>query len=67
VEVHPLLPEGIWKWFCLDRVKYHEHELTVIWDKDGSRYRRGAGLTVFVDGKPITRAEGLDPVTRRLP
>ena len=36
--INPLLPEGTWDWFCLDRVPYHGHELTVIWDRDGTKY-----------------------------
>lgn len=50
--VNPLLPQGTWDWFCLDAVPYHGHIITVLWDVDGRRYGRGAGLTVLVDGKP---------------
>jgi len=66
-EVHPLLPAGTWNWFCLDGVKYHGRMLTIVWDRDGSRYQRGAGLLVFADGTQIARAESLQPVTGRLP
>ena len=51
VEVNPLLPDGKWDWFCLDRVRYHGHDLTILWDKDGSRYHAGKGLQIYVDGK----------------
>ena len=51
VEVHPLLPDGKWDWFCLDRVRYHGHDLTILWDKDGSKYHAGKGLQIYVDGK----------------
>ena len=50
VEVNPLIPEGKWDWFCLDNILYHGHNLTIIWDKDGSRYHQGKGLSVLVDG-----------------
>lgn len=50
VEVHPLVPVGKWDWFCLDNVLYHGHNLSIVWDKDGSRYHVGPGLHVFVDG-----------------
>jgi hypothetical protein len=66
VEVHPLLPEGAWPWFCLDNVKYHGRTLTIIWDRDGRRYGRGAGLTVLVDGNEIARSEKLERVTGSL-
>lgn len=67
VEIHPLLPDDTWDWFCLDGVKYHGHMLTVIWDKDGSRYGRGAGLRVLADGKQIAHAPSLERITGRLP
>ena len=51
VVVNPLLPDCTWDWFALDNVPYHGHNVTIIWDKDGSRYHHGKGLTVMVDGK----------------
>jgi hypothetical protein len=67
VEISPLLPTDTWDWFCLDGVKYHGRILTVIWDKDGSRYGRGAGLRVLVDGKETARSATLERVTGKLP
>ena len=67
VELHPLLPPETWDWFCLDAVKYHGHMLTVIWDKNGSHYGRGAGLRVLADGKLIAQSETLDRITGKLP
>jgi hypothetical protein len=67
VEVHPLLPAGTWDWFCLDRVRYHGCLLTIIWDRDGTHYGRGAGLQVLVEGKTIARAGRLEPITGKLP
>ena len=67
VEVYPLLPPGTWDWFCLDGVKYHGHMLTILWDKDGTRYGRGPGLRVLVDGKEMARTDKLERVTGKLP
>ncbi|PAW73880.1 MAG: hypothetical protein B9S26_08495 [Opitutia bacterium Tous-C4FEB] len=67
VEVAPLLPPDTWAWFCLDRVRYHGRELTILWDSDGTRYGRGVGLRVFADGKEIAHAESLRRVTGQLP
>ena len=53
LEVHPLLPEGKWPWFCLDDVLYHGHHLSIVWDEDGSRYHAGKGLSVYVDGRLV--------------
>jgi hypothetical protein len=43
----------------LDNVLYHGHILTIFWDKDGSKYHRGKGLVVLVDGKEAGRSETL--------
>lgn len=66
VEVWPLLPAGIWKYFCLDGVNYHGRTLTILWDQDGSRYGRGKGLIVLADGKEIARAKKLEKLTGKL-
>jgi hypothetical protein len=67
VEVHPLLPRGTWDWFALDGVSYHGRSLTILWDRDGKRYGRGAGLRVLADGVEIARAAELGRVTGTLP
>ncbi|MDW7979498.1 MAG: trehalase family glycosidase, partial [Verrucomicrobiales bacterium] len=59
VEVWPLLTDDTWDWFCLDGVKYHGRLLTILWDRTGSRYGRGAGLQVLADGKQIVRSDRL--------
>jgi hypothetical protein len=66
VEVHPLLPQNTWQWFCLDGVPYHGRTLTILWDATGQRYRRGTGLRVFADGQLIARSTRLERVTGKL-
>jgi hypothetical protein len=56
VEVSPLVPAGKWDWFCLDRIPYHGRLLTILWDKSGRRFGKGAGLRVFSDGREIARS-----------
>ena len=67
VEVHPLLPAGTWDWFCLDHVRYHGRNLTILWDKTGEKYGRGKGLRVLADGAEIATSPQLGRVTARLP
>ncbi len=49
LEISPLIPED-WDWFALDRVKYHDKIISVVWDRTGGRYGLGKGFTVSVDG-----------------
>ncbi|MBQ2842899.1 MAG: six-hairpin glycosidase [Alistipes sp.] len=53
LEINPLLPDSEWDWFCLDNVRYHNHIITIIWDRYGDKYHHGKGLTVLVDGKQV--------------
>ena len=48
--VNPLFcPEDL-DYFCADGIKYHNHFITVLWDKNGERYNKGKGFFLFVDG-----------------
>ncbi|HSU54099.1 MAG TPA: glycosyl hydrolase family 65 protein [Candidatus Dormibacteraeota bacterium] len=67
VEVNPLLPQKTWDWFCLDGVRYHNRELTILWDAKGARYNKGPGLTVLADGKVVAHSAGLGRLTGKLP
>jgi hypothetical protein len=58
LEVAPLAPDA-WPYFALDGVAYHGHRVAVVWDRDGGRYHRGAGLSLYVDGRRVARAPGL--------
>ncbi len=65
-EVNPLVPEEEWDWFSLDNLAYHGHILTIVWDREGSRYGKGKGLTVLVDGRAIAHSDKLTRVTGRV-
>ncbi|MFZ9046952.1 MAG: MGH1-like glycoside hydrolase domain-containing protein, partial [Cyclobacteriaceae bacterium] len=56
--LNPLIPDN-WDWFCVDKVKYHNRELTVIWDKTGNKYKKGKGLMMFLDGKLAATSDKL--------
>ena len=52
LEVNPLIPpDGSFPYFCLENIPYHGRSVTIRWDWDGKRYRAGAGLSVYVDGR----------------
>ena len=66
IEVNPLLPEGKWNWFCLDNVLYHGKIVTIIWDKDGTKFKKGNGLSVWVNGKKVASSLKLEKVIGKL-
>jgi len=66
IEVHPLVSEGTWDYFCLDQVLYHGRSITILYDKTGERYKKGKGLRVFADGKEIAVSEKLGVCHGRL-
>ena len=65
LEVAPLAPES-WDWFALDNIAYHGQDVAIIWDRDGSRYHRGAGLTLLANGRVIGRSPRLGRVVASL-
>ena len=62
VRIAPLVPAA-WNSFGLENVPYHGHNLTVLWDRDGTKYGHGTGLGVWVDGVEVARQAGLSPLT----
>ena len=50
--INPLVDDSI-RYFCLSDINYHGRSLTVAYDKDGSRYKSGKGLSVWVDGQKV--------------
>jgi hypothetical protein len=65
--LHPLVPHDKWDYFALDGLPYHGHILTILYDRDGTRYRRGAGLRVICDGREIARSAQLQELDVVLP
>jgi hypothetical protein len=66
LEVHPLVPVNKWKWFCLDNVLYHSKTITIIWDEDGTKYKKGKGFSIWVNGKKVATATTLQPLQAKL-
>lgn len=66
LQLHPLAPAD-WNYFALDNIPYRGLLLTIFWDRDGSRYGRGAGLRVWADGRELASTEKLGPLEVQLP
>jgi len=41
-------------------VNYHGKPLTVLWDRDGSRYGKGAGFRIYFGNEEVYRAEEVE-------
>ncbi len=67
VEVNPLLPPEVWDFFCLDRVPYHGRVLGLLWDRDGKRYGKGVGFSLWVDGVKVASSPELGRLQCALP
>jgi hypothetical protein len=62
ITVKPLAP-STWDYFALENTPYHGHNVTVLWDRTGTRYGQGAGLHIYVDGRLAAGQAGLSAVT----
>jgi hypothetical protein len=55
------------RYFALQNLAYHGHDVGIIYDAEGSRYAAGRGLSVFVDGRRRFGPGPLERVSIRLP
>lgn len=67
IVVHPLVSQQQWRYFAIDRLPYHGHQLTIAWDSDGKRYGRGKGMWIAVDGRVVAKSPRLGPLEADLP
>lgn len=64
--INPLIPRGMWEYFCLDNVPYHGKVLTVLYDQTGKRYKKGKGFMIFVNGKKIASSRSVGRLTIKI-
>ena len=60
--INPLVPAS-WNYFGLENVPYHGHNVTVLWDQDGTHYGQGSGLQIWVDDALAESRTELGPLT----
>jgi peptidoglycan/LPS O-acetylase OafA/YrhL len=68
--IQPLLPEGKWDYFYLGNLRYHNHDIDIVWKKDWDTQKAGAQsrLCVWVDGKLAASSQSLhNRITVQLP
>ena len=64
--IDPLVP-STWDYFALDQIPYRGCRLAVFWDRDGTRYGRGAGLQIWVDGQRVSSSPAVRKLEAKLP
>ncbi|HEY0797076.1 MAG TPA: discoidin domain-containing protein [Acidisarcina sp.] len=72
LEINPLLPIDDTKsrpisYFAVQGLAYHGHDVSIVYDRDGTRYKLGKGLSVFIDHKRRAEASPLGRVLIQLP
>jgi hypothetical protein len=64
LSVAPLLPAAAnVAYFCLDGVRTAAHDVAVVYDEAGSRYGRGKGLMLLVDGEVVASSPTLSKIS----
>ncbi len=66
LEIDPIVPENQWDYFCLDKVPYQGRIVTILWDKDGSKYGKGKGFKAYVDGKEVVKSDKIKRLTAKI-
>ncbi len=64
LEINPLIPTdpsstNSVDYFCLEDVPYHGQWVTIVYDRDGQHYKKGAGLSVYVNGRQVLKPSAL--------
>lgn len=57
LEVNPLFSPSDLEYLCADAIRYHGHNICVLWDRTGERYHLGNGFKVFCDGQEVYTAK----------
>jgi hypothetical protein len=45
--------------FCVENIPYHGQLVTIVFDREGSHYKKGAGLSVYVNGQQVLAPSAL--------
>jgi len=66
LRIQPLVPAG-WDHYAVENVPYHGHNVSVLWDRDGTHYKQGAGMKVYLDGRLVRSSATLRDLTVPVP
>jgi hypothetical protein len=59
--VHPLVPEDAWDFFYLGDLRYHHHDVEILWKRDWDSEQAGdqSKLYVWVDGERVAESDDM--------
>ncbi len=68
LEINPLIPidassTNSIDYFCLENVPYHGQSVTIVYDRDGRHYSKGAGVSIYVNGRQVLKPSALGKKT----
>ena len=66
LSVNPLIPTSALPWWTADGIALHGKIVSVRFDLDGSHYKQGAGLKVYVDGKVVASTTNMGKLSVQL-
>ncbi|RIJ69552.1 hypothetical protein D1871_21815 [Nakamurella silvestris] len=50
-------------YFMVNNLRYHGKDVTIVWDKDGTKYGLGQGYSLFVDGQKKVTTDKIGKLT----
>ena len=68
--IHPLIPEDAWHYFYLGDLRYHDHDVEILWKKDWDSHKPGnqSKLFVWIDGERVAESDDVStPLEVSLP
>ena len=54
-------------WMAVDNLRYHGHDLALVWDRSGRKYGKGKGLHVLVGGEVVASSATMGKLEVELP
>ncbi|ODN03661.1 Beta-L-arabinobiosidase [Orchesella cincta] len=64
--INPLMP-STWPYFIVENLNYHGHNITVLYDSDGSKYNTGTGMKIFLNGEEAASQSQLGRMSINIP
>ena len=51
-----------WNWFAIEKIKYQNKLISVVWDRTGKKFNIGKGLSLIVDNKIVDRRKKIEKI-----